>query len=101
MSLSTSTWPSQVGLAPMPMVGIAMSRVISAASGSATVFDHHRESARLRHRACVGDDRRRVGAVAALGTKTAERIDRLRGEADMRHHRHAALDQEADGLRHA
>ena len=30
-----------------------------------------------------------------------ERVDRLRGEADMRHHRHAALGEEADGLGHA
>src|SRR5664280_1108845 len=36
MSSSTSTWPSQAALAPMPMVGIATSSVIFRASGSAT-----------------------------------------------------------------
>ena len=36
MSSSTSTWPSQAALAPMPMVGMAMVSVILRASGSAT-----------------------------------------------------------------
>ena len=37
MSVHTSTWPSQRAPAPMPIVGIASSSVIRAATGSGTI----------------------------------------------------------------
>ena len=52
-------------------------------------------------RALAGKPAEVEGFVAALGPKSPDRVDRLRGEADMAHHRHAALDQERDGLGHA
>ena len=38
---------------------------------------------------------------AALRLEAAEDVDRLRRQPDMRHHRNAALAEEADGLAHA
>ncbi len=95
MSSSTSTWPSQAALAPMPMVGIAIVARDLRGERLRHRLDHDREGAGVRHRAGVGLDRRPVGAVAALGAEAAERVDGLRGEPDMGHHRHAALRQEA------
>jgi hypothetical protein len=42
-----------------------------------------------------------VRFLAALRTERAKHVDRLRRQADMRHHRHAAFDQETNRLRHA
>jgi hypothetical protein len=42
-----------------------------------------------------------AGAFSVVLEAMAERVDRLRREADMRHHGDAALGQKRDGLRHA
>ena len=61
----------------MPMVGIGL-RGDLGGERLGHGFDHHREGAGLGDGARVGDDRRPVGTVAALGAEAAERIDRLR-----------------------
>ena len=83
------------------MVGIGDLLGDAAAERLGHRLDHHREGAGLGHRLGVGLDRRPVVLVAALRAERADGVDRLRRQADMAHHRHAALDQEGDGLRHA
>ena len=76
-------------------------RVISRASGSTTASTHHGEGSGRGHRLGIGADRLRRMRVAALHLEAADGVERLRRQADMAHDRDAALDQEADGLRHA
>ena len=90
MSSVTSTWPSQLGEAPMPMVGQATRPVISAANLLHHAFEHEQERARLVDRAGVGDDLPRLRLVAAAGAVAAQSVDRLRGQPDMADHRYSA-----------
>src|ERR1700716_3570595 len=102
MSSSTRIWPSQAALAPIPMVGIAISLVRRAASGSALppptpqkgpapatargAPPHHpRKGPARRNRAGILLEGTPVGRVTPLRPKAAKGIDRLRGEPDMRH----------------
>ena len=107
MSCITSTWPSQSTPAPMPIVGIASSRVISRASSARHALEHDREGARvLRPRA-----RRRARARAPSSPRPCTRWPPMRWTAcgvsptwpitgisaatialDRRGHRHAALE---------
>jgi hypothetical protein len=64
-------------------------------------LQHDGEGAGLRHRLGVGLDGRPLVAHASLGPEAAQHVDRLRGEADVRHHRNAALGEEADAVGHA
>ncbi len=63
-------------------------------------FDHQRKGAGIGHGAGVAHHLGRLLLGTALGAEAAQRVDRLRLEADMAHHRHAAIDQIADGVGH-
>src|SRR5712664_3774755 len=52
-------------------------------------LDHHGERTGLRDRGCVVLDRLPAALLAALRAKRAERVDRLRRQPDMAHHRNA------------
>ena len=54
-------------------------------------LEHDGEGARLGDGLGIVLERRPFGAVAALRLEAAERVDRLRRQADMAHHRNAAL----------
>ena len=96
MSSSTSTWPSQAALAPMPMVGMAMLSRDLPRQRFGDRLDHDREGAGFRDRLGVVLDRLPAALLAALRAERAERVDRLRRQADMAHHGNAALGQERD-----
>ena len=84
----------------MPIVGTATASVIRRASGSttpSTTIANAPASATARASATIRCGLRldpAAGAIAAIG------VHRLRLQADMAEHRHAALDQEGDGLGH-
>ena len=63
-------------------------------------FQHQREGARLRDGAGVGHDLGMFFLALAARAIAAQRIDRLRGQADMGHDRDAALAQKRDGFGH-
>ena len=82
-------------------VGTGTSPVISRASGSTTPSTTMAKAPAVGDRLGVGADGRGSVGVAALDAEAADRVERLRRQADMAHDRNAALDEEADGLRHA
>ena len=92
MSCQTSTWASQSGPAPIPIVGIARLAVTSAASRAGT---HSSTTANAPAACSALASRSSVLAVlaAALHPVAAERVDRLRGEPEMGHHRDAGRHQ--------
>ena len=84
----------------MPMVGIATRSVSSRARRSFDPLDHQRKRAGLGDGDPVGDNLAAFLLVVAARAVAAERVDRLRGEADMAHHRDAAPGEERDRLGH-
>ena len=84
----------------MPMVGQATARVASTAISSITPSSTSAKQPASATARASREDLGRLGIVAAAGAIAAERVDRLRGQADMADHRDAALRQEGDGLRH-
>src|ERR1700730_9828668 len=64
-------------------------------------LDDDREGSPIGNRAGIVLDRPPMRLLASLCAKRADGVDGLRGEPDMAHHRHAALHQKSDGLRHA
>ena len=95
MSSSTRIWPSQAALAPMPMVGIAHRAGDAAGERLGHRLDHQREGAGVGDRLRVVLDRPPVASSRPWARNEPMRVDRLRREADMAHHRHAALGEEA------
>ena len=89
MSCQTSTWASQSGPAPMPIVGIA--QLLGDPLGD--VGGHHLQDDRERAGLLERAGRRSTSVVArvaaALHPVAAEGVLALRGEADVRHHRDA------------
>src|SRR5262249_61748602 len=69
--------------------------------GSRTGPATARKAAASRSRQGVGLDRLPVGFVAALRADRADGVDRLRGQADVPHYRHAALAEERNRIGHA
>ena len=63
-------------------------------------LDYNRESAGLSHRVGIGQHIGGALRITALNPEPAERVHRLRGEADMPHHWNTALDQETNGILH-
>ena len=89
-SCQTSTWPSHSAPAPMPMVGMASSLVICAGDVAGHHLHHHGERAGVLDGVGVGEHP--LGRVAAaLDPVAAEGVLALRREADVGHHRDAAL----------
>ena len=79
----------------MPMVGITSSLVICAGDVAGHHLHHHRERAGVLDGVGVGEDP--LGRVAAaLDPVAAEGVLALRGEADVGHHRDAALAEAGD-----
>ena len=79
----------------MPMVGMVTASVTRAASSAGHALEHDRERARGLQR--LGVVQQPVAVLApALDPVAAERVDRLRGEAEVRHHRDAGRDQLLD-----
>ena len=98
MSSVTRIWPSQPAEAPMPMVGTAMAAVMSRARALGDALDNHAEGAGLGGGLGLGQDAGRLASGAALGAEAAVRQHRLRAQADVAHHRHAARGQIGDGF---
>jgi hypothetical protein len=96
MSSVTSTCPSQVADAPMPIVGQATALVDSEASLLHHAFEDEQEGAGLGDRPGVGEDLRRLRLALPASAVAAEHVDRLRSEADMADHRDPAAAQEGD-----
>ncbi len=100
MSCSTSTCPSQWGPAPMPIVGIVSAseirRATAAGTSSSTMAQAPASSSAFASRQQLG----RVARLPALHPVAAERVHRLRREAEMADHRDAALHQRPHRLRH-
>ncbi len=80
----------------MPMVGMSSSRVTCAATSLGHDLEHDRERAGVLQR--LGVLQQPVGRLvaAALHAVAAEDVDRLRGQADVGHHRDAGADQRLD-----
>ena len=100
MSCSTSTWPSQPGPAPIPMVGIVRVRLISAASGAGTSSSTIEEAPAASTQLRVGPQPVGLGSVPAPDPVAAELVNRLRRQADVPHDRYPHPDQGPDGLGH-
>ncbi len=100
MSCSTSTWPSQAGPAPMPMVGIRTAALIRPGELGGNQLEHHRTGARLFERLGIFQQPGAGIGLPALNPVPAERVDRLRREAEVSHHRDADLHEGADRLGH-
>ena len=79
----------------MPIVGIASSLVIWAATSPGHHLHHHRERAGRLERLGVVEQPLR-GVAAALHPVAAEAVLGLRREADVRHHRDARTGQQLD-----
>ena len=71
----------------MPIVGTATVSVTRRATASGTHSSTMREAPGVGERDRVVDDRPRGLEVLALHPEPAERVDRLRGEAEVAHHR--------------
>ena len=92
MSCQTSTWPSQSGPAPMPIVGMSSSSVTRAA----TVGGHHLEDDGEGAGLLEGEgvvEQAVAGVAAALHAVAAERVLGLRREADVCHDGDAGADE--------
>ena len=100
MSSVTRICPSQAGEPPMPIVGIATASVSSRATLSA-VPSMTSENAPASATAIPS---RMILSRSALGVAAravaAERVDRLRRQPDMAHHRDAATHEKRDRLGH-
>ena len=86
MSEMTSTWPSQCGPEPMPIVGMVSVSVISFAKSHRDQLKHDRERARLLNGCGVGEDTA-CGVFATSLNAQAGDVHRLRRQADMAHDR--------------
>ena len=95
MSCQTSTCASQSGPAPMPMVGIDSACGDPRGQLGGHALEHDRERARRLQRLGVVQQLLAVLA-AALHPVAAERVHRLRGQPEVRHHRDAGRDQLLD-----
>ena len=62
-------------------------------------LEDHREGAGLLDRERVGDERARLVEGLALDADLADRVDRLRRQADVAHHRDAGTDERLDDPR--
>ena len=96
MSWKTSTWPSQPGPAPMPMVGIGNSRGDPGGQLGGHAFEHDGEGPRLGHGQRVGEQ----DVLGALDLVGPEPANRLRRQPDVAHHGDLRLDQGPDRRGH-
>ena len=100
MSCQTSTWASVAAPAPIPIVGIDRLRVTRSARSlgttSSTIANAPAASMAL---ASLHEDL--AVLAAALHPVAAELVDRLRGQAQVRHHGDAGRDQRLDLRQHA
>ena len=85
----------------MPMVGMGIDAVMRCANGLGDRFEHDGEGAGLGDRARVRLDCRPLLAVAPLRLEAADDVHRLGRQADVGHDRNAAVDEVANGFRHA
>ena len=101
MSCSTSTWPSQWGPAPIPMVGNRQRLRYAARYGSGDQLEHDGAGAgRLAARLRISEQPLGGILISSLHPVAAERVHRLRREAEVPDHRNAPLHQRAHRLRH-
>ena len=101
MSCQTSTWASQSGPAPMPIVGMCSCALTCAGELGRHDFENHRERAGLLHRLRVLHQAVRGLVAATLYPVAAERVDRLRGQADVSHDRDTCVHERLDLRQHA
>ena len=97
-STSVMTWicPAQPAPAPIPMVGMRRRAVIAAASCSGTSSRTTAKAPASWTASASWSERSRLLAALALHPDLAQRVDGLRGEADVAHHRDPGLDQRLD-----
>ena len=96
MSCQTSTCASQSGPAPMPIVGMCSCAGDLRGDLGRHDLEHDRERAGLLQRLRVLQQPVRGLVAATLHPVAAERVDRLRGQADVGHDRNAGGDQHLD-----
>ena len=80
----------------MPIVGTSTESVTMRATPSGTHSSTMREAAGLGQRDRVVDDRLRGVELLALHLEAAERVDRLRREPDVAHHRDLGVEDRGD-----
>ena len=84
----------------MPMVGAAIDWVTARATGSTIPSITMAKAPASAMARASASSSFCPSSLLALHAKAAHRVDRLRGQPDMAHHRHAAADQERHRLRH-
>ena len=99
MSWLTSTWPSQSGPAPMPMVGTDSAAGHLPRRVGPDGLEHDREDAGPFERVRVLDQRLDVLALHRLAAIAAHLVDRLRLQPEVAHHRDADLHHAPDRAR--
>ena len=100
MSCSTSTWPSQPGPAPMPIVGMVSPAVTRARAAAGTSSSTIAQAPAASSAPASSSSRSAAAGVPPLHPVAAQRVDRLRREAEVAHHRNAPLHQRAHRRRH-
>ena len=75
-----------------------MRSVMNAASSDGHAFEHERETSRLLERHRFVDQPPRVVGALALHLESAERVHRLRRQADVTHHRDLGVEDRLDGF---
>ena len=101
MSCQTSTCASHAGPAPMPIVGMCSVLGDLRRDVGRHHLEHDGERTGVLQRLRVLEQPVRRLVAASLHAVAAERVDRLRGEADVRHHRDAGRDEHLDLRRDA
>ena len=82
----------------MPIVGTGTDSVIIARDRVGNALEHDREAAGLGERDRVVGERLRGVELLALHLEAAERVDRLRREADVAHHRDLGVEDRVHGV---
>ncbi len=95
-SWNTSTWPSHCGPAPMPMVGTSTALGDHAGHLVGHALEHDGEAPGVGQRLGVGHEPQRGLLLAALHLEAAHGVHRLRGEAEVAHHRDLGVDERLD-----
>ena len=98
MSCRTSTWPSVLAPAPMPITGISIWPMITSVTSAGDRLEDDREAARRLQRERLVEHRPGALGGAALGAVAAERGRRLRRQPDVAHDRHAGAHDRARPL---
>ena len=92
----TRTCASQSGPAPMPMVGIVISRVTCAARSRGIPSRTSAKAPGVLEGLRIGEEALAITRAPGLDPQTTECVDRLRGQPEVSHHRDPPLGQVRD-----